>query len=331
MNVGSYNQHENKMEYKIRIGISSCIVGDKVRYDGKHKLDSYITETLGQWFEYVPVCPEVECGLQVPRESMRLEGEIAKPRLIGNKTRTDYTDRMKSWAKIKLAELEKENLCGFIFKSKSPSSGMERIKIYDKNGVPWKKAVGIWARAFMDNFPLLPVEDDGRLHDPKLRETFIESVFVYYRWRKLLNEGKTMGRLVEFHTRHKLLIMSHSVELFRKMGRTVAAGSKEDINRLFDNYLELLSQALKLKTTVKKNVNVLYHMIGYFKKQLTSDEKQELVEQAENYARGYTPLIVPLTLINHNVRKYGQPYLEKQYYLNPHPVELKLRTHVSVR
>jgi uncharacterized protein YbgA (DUF1722 family)/uncharacterized protein YbbK (DUF523 family) len=326
-----YNPKEIQVDDKIRIGISSCLLGEKVRYDGEHKHDRYITDTLGQWFEYVPVCPEVDCGLPVPRESMRLEGTLENPRLIGNKTRTDYTDQMNSWAKLKLAELEKENLCGFIFKSKSPSSGMERIKIYDENGVPSNQAVGIWAAAFREKFPLLPVEDDGRLHDPKIRETFIESVFVFYRWRKLVSERKTLGKLVEFHTRHKLLIMSHSVELYRKMGKTVAEGSKEDISRLFDNYQELLAKAMKLKTTVKKNANVLYHLIGYFKKLLTGDEKQELLEQTADYAGGYSPLIVPLTLFNHYVRKYGQPYLEKQYYLNPHPVEMKLRTHVSVR
>ncbi|MBN2290420.1 MAG: DUF523 and DUF1722 domain-containing protein [Candidatus Glassbacteria bacterium] len=316
------------MPEKIKLGISTCLLGEKVRYDGGHKLDRFLTDTLGRYVEYVPVCPEVECGLPVPRESLRLEGSPENPRLVAPRSGTDHTGRMRSWALERLKELEGEDLCGFIFKSKSPSSGMERIKVYSGKGIPARNGVGIWARMFMERFPLLPVEDEGRLHDPGLRENFIERVFVFRRWRETVAGGMTPGRLVEFHTRHKLLIMSHGVELYRELGRLVAGSGKDDTLTLYAAYLELLARALGLKTTVKKNVNVLYHLMGYFRKDLSGDEKQELLEIIGSYARGHLPLIVPVTLINHYVRKYGQPYLGSQYYLNPHPLELKLRTHV---
>ena len=312
------------MAEKIKLGISTCLLGEKVRYDGGHKLDRFLTDTLGQWVRYVPVCP----GLSTPREAMRLVGEADNPRLVTNKTGVDYTRKMKAWGAKRLKELEKEDLCGYIFKSKSPSSGMERVRVYSDTGMPVKNGVGIWARMFMDHFPLLPVEDEGRLHDPALRENFIERVFVFRRWRESVAQGKTLGRLVKFHTRHKLLIMAHSVEAYRKLGKLVAEGKKHTPEELYREYITLLAGALKLKTTLKKNVNVFYHLMGYFKKVLTGDERMEILEIIDSYANGYIPLIVPVTLFNHFVRKYGQPYLQQQYYLNPHPLELKLRTHV---
>jgi uncharacterized protein YbgA (DUF1722 family)/uncharacterized protein YbbK (DUF523 family) len=316
------------MNEKIRLGISSCLLGNKVRYDGRHKLDRFLTDTLGPWVEYVPVCPEVECGMPIPRESMRLEGNPECPRLITTRTKIDKTDQMLTWAGKRIDELEKENLSGFIFKSGSPSSGMERVKIYDGKGMPSRKGIGLFARAFMEYFPLLPVEDDGRLNDPALRENFIERVFALARWRKILSGGKNRGGLVEFHTRHKLLILSHRTKSYREMGKLVAHSKEIRIKELFAQYEESLLQALKLVATTKKNTNVLMHMAGYFKKQLTSDEKKELLETINLYREGLMPLVVPLTLVNHYVRKYSQPYLKQQYYLNPHPAELKLRTQV---
>jgi uncharacterized protein YbgA (DUF1722 family) len=235
---------------------------------------------------------------------------------------------MVAWAGKRVRELEKENLCGFIFKSNSPSSGMERVRVYNDKGMPVKKGVGIFARAFMDHFPLVPVEEEGRLHDPKLRENFIERIFVFKRWRELLGEPKTRGRLVAFHTKHKLLVLSHSPKHYQAMGRLVAGAKGTPMKEIYATYEGLLMEALRLKTTVKKNTNVLQHMMGYFKKQLSSDEKQELLEIIHQYGQQYVPLIVPMTLINHYVRKYDQPYLKEQYYLNPHPVELQLRNHV---
>ena len=216
----------------------------------------------------------------------------------------------------------------FFFKIDSPSSGMIRVKVYNEKGMPHKVGVGMFARAFMDHFPLIPVEDDGRLNDPVIRENFSLQIFTMKRWRDNLARRRGMGNLVDFHTRNKLLIMSHSPKHYRLMGKLVADGKKKPIQELYDLYQAQLMEALKLKTTIRKNINVLQHLMGYFKKQLSSDEKQELLEVFDHYRNELVPLIVPITLINHYVRKYDQPYLKQQTYLNPHPVELKLRTHV---
>ncbi len=313
---------------KIRLGISACLLGEKVRFDGGHKHDRFLTDTLGRYVDYVPVCPEVEIGLPTPRDALRLTGSADNPRLVFSRSGEDITGRMTGWAQKRLDELEKENLSGFIFKSKSPSSGMERVKLYDRNGIPNKAGVGLFARAFMERFPLLPVEEEGRLHDPKLRENFIETIFTLKRWRELLAQGRTAGGLVAFHTRHKLLIMSHSPDVYRQMGKLVARAGSENPETLYDDYLGLLMKGLRLKTSVAKNVNVLQHVLGYFKKQLSADEKQETLEVIDHYRRQITPLVVPVTLLNHYVRKYRQPYLQQQVYLNPHPIELSLRNHV---
>jgi uncharacterized protein YbgA (DUF1722 family)/uncharacterized protein YbbK (DUF523 family) len=316
------------MDDTIRLGISSCLLGNAVRYNGGHQLDPFITGTLGRFVEFVPVCPEVECGLGIPRESMRLVGTMDDPRLLTHKSGIDHTERMREWARKRVRELENEGLCGFIFKSKSPSSGMERIRVYRPDGTGYVGTrPGIFAEAFMDHFPLLPVEEDGRLHDIGLRENFIEQIFVYRRWRNLVASAFTTDDLVAFHTDHKLLIMAHSIPHYRRMGALVARAKDRDRADLIKEYEELLMQALRLKATVKKHVNVLQHMMGYFKNQLTGEEKQELLELIDTYRNGYHPLIVPITLLNHYVRKYDQQYLARQHYLTPHPVELKLRNH----
>ena len=316
------------MDGKFKIGISSCLLGNEVRWNAGHKLDKYLTRTLGKLVEYVPVCPEVEAGFGVPRESFRLVGDPENPSLITFKSKTDHTDQMLTWAQRRVRELEKEDLCGFIFKSDSPSSGMIRVKVYNDKGMPHRVGVGMFARAFMEHFPLIPVEDDGRLNDPIIRENFILQIFTMKRWRDNLTQKRGMGKIVEFHTDNKLLILSHSPKHYRLMGKMVADGKKMPIGELYDQYQQLLMKALKLKTTIKKNTNVLQHLMGYFKKQLSSDEKQELLEVFDQYRQELVPLIVPITLINHYVRKYDQTYLKRQTYLNPHPVELKLRTHV---
>jgi uncharacterized protein YbgA (DUF1722 family)/uncharacterized protein YbbK (DUF523 family) len=313
---------------KIRLGISTCLLGNNVRYDGGHKLDRFLTDTLGKYVEYVPVCPEVECGLPVPRESMHLEGGPDSPRLVTTHTKQDMTDRMVQWARKRVKELEKENLFGFIFKSNSPSSGMERIRVYNEKGMPVKKGVGIFAKIFMDHFPLLPVEDEGRLCDPEFRENFIERIFTLKRWREVLTKKESRGNVVDFHAKHKLLILSHSPKHYQTMGKLVAKAKDLPLKELYQKYQTLLMESLELKTTPKKNANVLQHMIGYFREQLTSDEKQELLEVIDHYRQEYIPLIVPITLIQHYVRKYDQPYLKKQIFLNPHPLELQLRNHV---
>lgn len=316
------------MEATIRIGISSCLLGNAVRYDGGHKLDRFLTETLGQYVEYVPVCPEVECGMPVPRESMRLEGDPESPRLVTTRTKIDKTSQMLNWAQKRVVELEKENLMGFIFKSDSPSSGMERVKVYNEKNMAERKGIGMFARAFMRHFPLLPVEEEGRLHDPVLRENFIERLFALSRWRAVLADGARLSDLVAFHTKHKLQIMAHSNGHYQKMGRLVAGAKHIPSQKLFEEYGRKLMEGLKLKATPKKNANVLMHMAGYFKTQLSADEKAELLEVIDLYRNTRIPLIVPITLIHHYVRKYDQPYLRDQYYLKPHPVELQLRNHV---
>jgi len=314
------------MEQKIRIGVSSCLLGKEVRYNGGHSHDRYITETLGRYFTFVDVCPEVEAGFGIPRETLRLVGDPESPRLLTTKTGRDYTGIMRSWAEKRVEELAGEDLYGFIFKSRSPSSGMERVKVYTEKGFPGSnRGVGLFARAFMDRFPLLPVEEEGRLHDPALRENFIERIFALQRWRQVVGKKKSRGNIVAFHTAHKMQIMSHSLRHYRDMGRLVARMEEMELDSLYEKYEEMLMQALSLQATVKKNVNVLQHMAGYFKKLLNRDEKLELQEVIEQYHWNYTPLIVPVTLINHYVRKYGQEYLGLQYYLNPHPIELKLR------
>lgn len=316
------------LESRIRLGVSTCLLGEQVRYDRGHKLDRYVTDTLGRYMDFVPVCPEMECGLGVPRESMRLVGDPESPRLITTRTKRDMTDRMLKWTRKRVHELEKEDLCGFVFKSDSPSSGMVRVRVYSDKGMPARKGVGLFAGAFMERFPLIPVEDDGRLHDPHIRENFIERVFAFKRWKDLASGRKSRGDIVRFHTDHKLLIMAHSQKHLRAMGKLVAEAKHLPLGDLYVQYQTLLMDALRTKATAKKNCNVLEHMLGYFKKQLSTDEKGELLEVIEQYRRGYVPLIVPITLVNHYVRKYRQPYLASQYYLSPHPVELALRNHV---
>jgi uncharacterized protein YbgA (DUF1722 family)/uncharacterized protein YbbK (DUF523 family) len=314
---------------KIKLGISSCLLGHKVRYDGGHKYDSWLVETLGQYADYVPVCPEAGCGLPIPREAMHLKGEIDNPRLVTIKTGIDHTQRMLDFCTRQIELLANAQLCGFVFKSKSPSSGMERVKVYpEKGGAAAKKGVGIFAREFMNAFPLLPVEEEGRLHDPVLRENFIERIFVMQRWHELLNSKPKSKDLIAFHTAHKYLMLAHAPEHYRKLGKLVAEVAKRELQDVLSEYFELLISGCTRHATPSKHQNVLLHILGYFKAELTSAEKQELIELIDQYKAGLIPLIVPITLINHYVKKYDKEYLAGQVYLHPHPMELKLRNHV---
>jgi uncharacterized protein YbgA (DUF1722 family)/uncharacterized protein YbbK (DUF523 family) len=312
---------------KIKLGISRCLLGEPVRYDGQHKHDEFLTDTLGKYVDYIGVCPEVECGLPVPRESMRLVGSVDAPRLITRGTKRDLTDRMLKWTAAKLSSLEKEKLCGFIFKAKSPSSGMERVKVYNSNGMPAGITSGLFAREFMKKFPLLPVEDEGRLHDPELRENFFERIFSLSRYREAIAGARSVGVLTRFHAEHKLLLMAHSEKHCREMGKMLAISGGKSFCELRERYEALLLDGLKCTATVKKHVNVLQHMLGYFRKLITADEKQEVVSMIDQFAGGDLPLIVPLTLFRHYVRKYKVEYLAGQFYLNPHPLELTLKNH----
>jgi len=316
------------MSTTIRVGISTCLLGEPVRYDGQHKRDAFLCQTLGKYVEYVPVCPEVECGLGVPREAMRLVGDSEQPRLVTIRSGTDLTARMHSWAAQRVIELEQENLCGFIFKSNSPSSGMERVKVYNDKGVATRNGIGMFARAFMQHFPLLPVEEEGRLHDPQLREDFIARIFAMHRWKSDVIAAPSAQTLQTFHARHKLQLMAHSPEHYRQLGRMLGHKlSAEQLPATVAAYEQGFFAAIARRATPTKNLNVLQHVMGYFRRQLSSDEKQELLQIFAEYRAGDLPLIVPITLLNHYVRKYEQPYLAEQVYLQNGPAEMHLRNH----
>ncbi|MBU5615047.1 YbgA family protein [Geomonas azotofigens] len=311
----------------IKIGVSSCLLGEKVRYDGGHKHDPYLTGVLGRFFSFVPVCPEVECGMTTPREAMRLEGDPEQPRLMTHRTRVDKTEQMLAFCRAKVEQLAYEDLCGFVFKKGSPSSGLFRVKVY-REGMPPVSGSGLFAAAVARRFPQLPMEEEGRLNDPVLRENFIERVFAFRRWKDFLAEEPDLGKLVQFHTCQKLLIMSHSTQLYRELGALVAKGRELPLAELLERYQELYMKALELHATAKKQTNVLMHIMGYFKKQLSAEEKQELLQLIGQYHDGLVPLVVPVTLLRHYVGKYHEEYLRQQVYLAPHPAELMLRNHV---
>lgn len=313
---------------KIKIGVSSCLLGNKVRYDGQHQLDHFIKDTLSQWCDFVPVCPEVECGMPIPRETLRLVGDLNNPRLITTRSGIDKTEMMSTWIEEKLENLDKQDLVAFIFKTKSPSSGMRKVKVYNEAGHTISYAgVGMFAKAYMERFPDIPVEDEGRLCDPGLRENFIETIFVLQRWREAVSNRKVKD-LVKFHSRHKYTFMAHSPQILKGMGKLIAQSGTLDFDTLIEEYRILLLKCIRLKKTIKKNYNVLLHMLGYFKDNINGDEKAELLKEAENYYNEISPLIVPLTLVKHYTMKYNESYLKEQHYLNPHPMELKLLNHV---
>jgi uncharacterized protein YbgA (DUF1722 family)/uncharacterized protein YbbK (DUF523 family) len=317
------------MTERVKILVSACLLGEKVRYDGGHKRDLFLNETLGPFVEWVRVCPEVDCGLPVPREAMRLVGDPTHPRLVTNRAGIDHTERMERWAKARLDELSSLDLCGYICKKDSPSSGMERVKVYGgSEGIPARTGAGIFTRMFMDRFPRIPVEEEGRLTDPVLREMFVERVFCLRRFRDLLARPLSRGALVDFHTDHKLLLLSHDRGHYEEMGRLVAGAKTFPIGTLYRNYEEIFMAALAHKATPKRCADVLSHMMGYFREMLSTDEKKEMIEVIDQYRLRLVPLVVPVTLIRHYVRKYDVAYLARQVFLHPHPVELMLRNHV---
>jgi uncharacterized protein YbgA (DUF1722 family)/uncharacterized protein YbbK (DUF523 family) len=312
----------------IRIGISACLLGEKVRYDGGHKRDPYLVEILGPYVEWFPVCPEVELGLGTPRETLRLVRIGEGVRMIMAKTGQDHTDGMSSFAARRVRELEKQDLCGYILKKDSPSCGMERVRVFDANGVPAKSGRGLFAEALLKHFPNLPVEEEGRLSDPRLRENFVERVFAYQRL-KVFSAGRwKVGDLVQFHTAHKLLLMAHSPKSYGTLGRLVAEVKKISRNELRDRYETEFMKALREAATTRRHSNVLMHIVGYFREQLDAESRRELLALIEDYRRGLVPLIVPITLIRHYVRRFEISYLSGQFYLEPHPKELMLRNHV---
>jgi uncharacterized protein YbgA (DUF1722 family)/uncharacterized protein YbbK (DUF523 family) len=316
------------MQEKIKIGISSCLLGEKVRYDGGHKLDPFLRDTFGRYVEWVRVCPEVESGLPVPREAMHLMGDPDSPRLVTIHSGIDHTNRVLRWTKRNISAPERTGLCGHVFKARSPSCGLSGVKLYSPHGTLLGTGPGIFARMFAERFPVLPVVEEESLYNPAVRENFIERVFVFKRWQEYLRKDGSRGGLVSFHTANKLFILAHSPKHYAILGKLVADAKQYRPDALHAKYISTLMEGLRLLATGKKNTNVLQHMAGYFKDRLFPDEKQELREIIGNYHNGLVPLIVPLTLICHYVRKYNVEYLKKQYYLNPHAVELMLRNHV---
>ncbi len=312
----------------LRLGISRCLLGDEVRFDGGHKRDQFLTDLLGRYVEWVPVCPEVEAGLGTPREAMRLVGSLQHPRLVTITSGTDHTKTVEKMAAHRLRELAELDLSGYVFKKGSPSCGIERVRIYNEKGMPARNGIGLFARAFIEQFPLIPVEEEGRLCDPALRENFIERVFCYRRWQDFMKRGVTRQGLVQFHTIHKYLLMAHSPQHYQALGRLVGQTPQQHPKVLPSLYGDLFMKALAVKATVRKQVNVLQHILGYFKERLGAQEKAELLEVISEYHQGLTPLVVPLTLIKHYVRIFDVGYIRDQVYLNPHPKELMLRNHV---
>lgn len=319
-------EDERQEDRRIPVGISSCLLGDEVRYNGGHKRDAYIDRTLGQYFTFRPFCPEVDIGLGIPRTPIRLvrrDGDIAcvdvdDPTMDHTAALGECADQQKGWH---------TELCGYILKRASPSCGMERVKVYD-NGHPRPDGAGIYAARMMANFPEMPVEEEGRLGDPVLRENFIQRVYVMYRWKQLLGEGLTVAGLVDFHARHKLILMSHCQKTYRELGPLVASARKDNVGQVADEYIATLMPALKKRATRGNHVNVMQHIQGYLKTQLDADDKAELGEAIGRYLRGEVPLIVPITLLNHHFRRNPDPYIQQSWYMQPYPAEMSLQNRI---
>jgi uncharacterized protein YbgA (DUF1722 family)/uncharacterized protein YbbK (DUF523 family) len=319
---------ETSARVAVRIGVSSCLLGQKVRFDGGHKRDAFLVDTFGRFVEWVPVCPEAEVGMGIPREPIRLQRVGSSVRLLGVKSGADHTEAMAAWAAGRAEALAPEDLDGYILKKDSPSCGMERVRLHEPPGTPTRSGRGLFAEALISRLPLLPVEEDGRLSDPRLRENFVERVFACRRLRDLFSGRWTPGALVAFHTAHKLTLLAHSPEAYRALGRLVARVSTRSRSEVKTEYEAGYMRALATLATTRKHVNVLQHMLGYFRGVVDDASRAELAAAVADYQNGLVPLIVPVTLIRHHVRHHGIEYLAGQVYLDPHPKELMLRNHV---
>jgi uncharacterized protein YbbK (DUF523 family)/uncharacterized protein YbgA (DUF1722 family) len=311
----------------IRIGISACLLGEAVRFDGQHQRNHFVIDRLGSFAEFVPVCPEVEIGLGIPREMIRLSRKDCDVRLVGARSDRDLTDEMRAYAERKVDALSQLDLSGYILKKDSPSCGMERVKIWNDKGQSERTGRGIFAEVLMERMPLLPVEEEGRLNDPLLRELFVERVFAHRRLKDLFETNWRVGDLVNFHTREKMLLRTHGEHSYRALGRIVAHASREDRERIADDYMTTFMTALRRKPTIGQQCNVLQHAIGYFTNNLQRPQKQELISLIEDFRQQFAPLTVPLMLIRHYADLYGVDYLRFQTYLSPHPKQLALRNH----
>ncbi|MHC4548742.1 MAG: YbgA family protein [Planctomycetota bacterium] len=314
---------------RLRLGVSSCLLGERVRFNGDHKRDRFVTDVLSRYIEWVPVCPEFEMGLGAPRESMRLVGDPADPRLIAPASGTDHTAAMKRFVRARLRELTHAGLHGFIVKKDSPTCGMTRVRVWHAGGGGnERKGTGLFTGALMDRLSLLPVEEEGRLHDPRLRENFIERVFAYYRWSEFLGNRPRRRDLVHFHTTHKLSLRSHGEKQYRELGRLVADLKGRPLRETLATYGNGFMATLRVLATPSKHANVLYHMLGYLKRALDGADRRELAERIEEYRNGRVPLVVPLTLFQHHFRRHPVDWIAEQTYLAPYPAELMLRNRV---
>ena len=319
--------------YKIQVGISACLLGQEVRFDGGHKRSSFCEQELGAHFDYHPVCPEMAIGLGSPRAAIRLVRRQGEIRAEASNGSFDVTDKLIAFSEQKARQLD--FISGYILCAKSPSCGMERVRIYagtadggrnaGNSGGSAKEGVGLFAQALMAANPLLPVEEDGRLCDPVLRENFVLRVFAYHDWQQLCARGLSAAALIEFHSRYKYLVLSHATTHYRALGKLLAHVGKANLQEVAQRYIQGLMTALSVRATRRNHTNVLMHLQGYFKKVLTPAQKQELTDTIDKYRTGILPLLVPLTLIRHYLREYPNRYLAEQVYLNPHPDTLKLR------
>ncbi len=308
---------------KIPLGISSCLLGEKVRFDGGHKQNRYVLDTLGQYFSFRPFCPELAIGLGVPRETIRLVDAGGEIRAVGNKTAAlDVTRPL-----IEIAHAQRDwhrDIFGYIVKKDSPSCGMERVKVYRKDQAQ-RDGAGLYTATMMDNFPTLPVEEEGRLGDPVLRESFVKRVYINKRWHDLVAAGLDWAGLTDFHARHKLILMSHDQNRARALGKQLSEAHRtETVDDYAPRYLDEMMRILRIFAKRSNHVNVLEHIRGYLKHDLDRDDKQELGESIENYRLGRLPLIVPITLLRHHFRKCPNDYIDRSYYMQPHPDELML-------
>ena len=313
----------------VRLGVSACLLGAEVRFDGGHKRDRYLTDVLGENVEWVPVCPELEAGLGVPRPVLQLRGGESGDALVVRESDEDWTDRMRRWAEPRVAELRSLGLDGFVLKKDSPSCGMERVRVYPGPDLPARRTgVGHFARRVADAIPDLPLEEEGRLNDPPLREAFIEAIFAHHRWRTLERRGLGRRELVAFHEAHKMLLMAHDEPGARALGRTVARFGKDPDQAIFEAYRAGFVAAFRKRATIARHVNVLEHLFGHLKRKLSRDEKREVALAIEEYRARRVPLVVPVTLLRFLVTAHGVDYVREQLYLDPHPRELMLRNHV---
>ncbi|PID80998.1 hypothetical protein CSB20_04630 [bacterium DOLZORAL124_64_63] len=312
----------------IRIGVSSCLMGNKVRYDGGHKHNRYLTDVLGEHFTLVIVCPEAEVGMGIPRETVRLEGALDEPAMRAPGSGADWTKRMNGYARARCIELARENLSGFVFKKRSPSCGLFRVPVVQKNGHPLAKGRGLFAAEFTRRFPLIPCEEEGRLNDPHLRENFIERVFAFDRVKRVFSGRWKRGDVVAFHSREKYFLLAHSPKHYRELGRLVA-GIKDHTPAAFrDMYMQLYLGALATRATTARHVNAMQHVAGHLKGEVDPDALNRIHQVIQDYKAGLVPLIVPITLLRHYIELLDVHYVKDQVYLNPHPRELMLRNHV---